>query len=159
MNAYRHGWGCPTSTAHLNQSVCPLLFPALESRRAPGSHPRRQRVSYHHGNLKRRWWWCPRLSWSSPARCTARPQSAAASHFAKRQRLAEWHRGSPLHPLLVSRSLCCRDMRYRNVFLDFTNTKGIWKHLTQLDDFLLSSAPVSLKSAFLLQLSGRANLL
>lgn len=111
INAYRHGWGFQASKAHLSQSVCRLLFLALESMRVPGSHLHRRRANYHHGNLKRRWWWCPRLSLFSPARCRAQPQSAEASHFAKRQRLAEWHHGSPLHPLWVSRSLCCKYVR------------------------------------------------
>lgn len=142
--AHRHGWGCPVSTAHRSQSVCRLLFPALESRRGPGIPPRRRRVSCRHGNLKRRWWWCPRLSSTSPARCRAQPQSAAASRFAKRRRLAEWRRGSPLHPLWVSRSLCCRDKEGK-VKTEKQTLEAFVNISHKPDNFLLSSHPSKLQ--------------
>ena len=115
-SAYRHGLGFPASMAHLSQSACRLLFPVQGSRHEQGSHLRRQRASCPHGNLKRTWWWCLRLSWSSPVRCRPQPQSAAASRFAKRQRLVEWHRGSPQPPPWASRSLYCREKRKEKLF-------------------------------------------
>lgn len=64
--SHRHGWRFPESTARQSRSGCLLQCRRPGSRRGPGIPPRRQMESCHHGNQRRRKWWCRRLSRRSP---------------------------------------------------------------------------------------------